>query len=54
MAMRAQLIPVDGSAAIVIVKDLTVVGRKDDCDIKLDHKSVSKQHCRRLFVRMGC
>ncbi|NBO93717.1 MAG: FHA domain-containing protein [Planctomycetia bacterium] len=43
--MRAQLIPVDGSAAIVIVKDLTVVGRKDDCDIKLDHKSVSKQHC---------
>jgi pSer/pThr/pTyr-binding forkhead associated (FHA) protein len=43
--MRAQLIPMDGGPAIEIVKDLIVVGRKDDCDVKLDHKSVSKQHC---------
>lgn len=43
--MRAQLIPLDGSAAIEIVKDLTVVGRKEDCDVRLDHKSVSKMHC---------
>jgi pSer/pThr/pTyr-binding forkhead associated (FHA) protein len=43
--MRAQLVPIDGSAAIEIVKDLTVVGRKEDCDIRLDHKSVSKMHC---------
>ena len=28
-----------------LVKDLTVVGRKDDCDLRLDHKSISKQHC---------
>jgi pSer/pThr/pTyr-binding forkhead associated (FHA) protein len=43
--MRAQLLPLDGTAAIDLVKDMTVVGRKDDCDIHLDHKSVSKMHC---------
>jgi pSer/pThr/pTyr-binding forkhead associated (FHA) protein len=43
--MRAQLIPVDGGPPVDLVKDLTVVGRKEDCDLQLDHKSVSKQHC---------
>ena len=43
--MRAQLVPLDGSAPIDIIKDLTVVGRKEDSDLRLDHKSVSKMHC---------
>ncbi len=43
--MRAQLLPLDGGAAIEINKDLVVVGRKEDCDVRLDHKSVSKMHC---------
>ena len=43
--MRAQLIPVDGGPPIEVVKDLSLVGRKEDCDIRLDHKSVSKLHC---------
>src|ERR1043165_9583378 len=43
--MRAQLLPLDGGPPIEIVKDLTIVGRKDDCDVRLDHKSVSKMHC---------
>lgn len=43
--MRAQLIPLEGGPPISIVKDLTLVGRKDDCDVRLDHKSVSKLHC---------
>src|SRR5947207_6558195 len=43
--MRAQLMPFDGGTMIEIVKDLTVVGRKEDCDVRLDHKSVSKLHC---------
>jgi pSer/pThr/pTyr-binding forkhead associated (FHA) protein len=43
--MRAQLVPADGGAPIEIVKDLIVVGRKDDCDLRLEHKSVSKIHC---------
>src|SRR3984957_6113800 len=43
--MRAQLVPLDGSPPIDIVKDLVVVGRKEECDLRLDHKSVSKMHC---------
>jgi pSer/pThr/pTyr-binding forkhead associated (FHA) protein len=43
--MRAQLIPVEGGPPINIVKDMTVVGRKEDCDLRLDHKSISKMHC---------
>lgn len=43
--MRAQLLPLDGGAPIEIVKDLVVVGRKEDCDVRLEHKSVSKMHC---------
>lgn len=43
--MRAQLIPLDGGKTVDIVKDLTLVGRKEDCDLQLDHKSVSKMHC---------
>jgi predicted component of type VI protein secretion system len=35
----------DGSLPIEIVKDLVLVGRKDECDLRLDHKSVSKMHC---------
>lgn len=43
--MRAQLLPLDGGSAIDISKDLVVVGRKDDCDVRLEHKAVSKVHC---------
>jgi len=43
--MRAQLIPLEGGEPIEIVKDMVLVGRKDECDLNLDHKSVSKLHC---------
>jgi len=43
--MRAQLIPADGGPPIELVRDMSIVGRKEDCDVRLDHKSVSKQHC---------
>ena len=43
--MRAQLVPLDGGPPIEITKDLIIVGRKDDCDLRLEHKSVSKMHC---------
>src|SRR6202051_1567269 len=43
--MRAQLVPLDGGSPVDIDRDLTLVGRKEDCDIRLDHKSVSKMHC---------
>ena len=44
--MIASLIPLDGSPPIFIVRDVTVVGRKEGlCDVILDHESISKMHC---------
>src|SRR4051812_48500325 len=43
--MRAQLLSLDGGPSIDIVKDMTLVGRKEECDICLDHKGISKMHC---------
>ena len=43
--MRARLVPLDNGPPIELVKDLTLVGRVEDCDVRLDHKSVSKLHC---------
>src|SRR5262249_7057911 len=45
VVMRAQLVPLDGGSPFEIRKDMTLVGRKEDCDLRLDHKSVSKLHC---------
>src|SRR4051794_894674 len=43
--MRARLVPADGGPPIDLAKDLTLVGRDEDCDVRLEHKSVSKLHC---------
>lgn len=43
--MRVRLVPMEGGAPIEIAKDLVLVGRKEDCDVRVDHKSISKLHC---------
>lgn len=43
--MRARLVPVDGGTPIDLTKDLTLFGRDEDCDVRLDQKGVSKLHC---------
>jgi len=44
--MLAQLIPKDGGPTITLTEPITVVGRSaKQCDLVLDHTSVSKQHC---------
>src|SRR5438309_8421409 len=43
--MLAQLVSPDGSPAVELLKDLILIGRDEDSDIRLDHKSVSKLHC---------
>src|SRR5437764_1666009 len=43
--MRARLVPADGGPSIDLLKELTLFGRDEDCDVRLDHKSVSKLHC---------
>jgi pSer/pThr/pTyr-binding forkhead associated (FHA) protein len=47
--MRARLVPLDGGTPFDLAKDLTLVGRDEGCDLRLDHKSVSKLHC--ILVR---
>src|SRR5438105_4497460 len=43
--MRAQLIPLEGGPPVEVVKEMMLIGRQEDCDLRLDHKSVSKKHC---------
>src|SRR5437763_11683006 len=43
--MRVLLIPRGGGAPIEVAKDLALVGGKEECHIRLDHKSISKMHC---------
>ncbi len=49
--MRIALIPLEGGRPIELGRDLTLVGRSQEADLKLDHKSVSKLHC--ILVRKG-
>src|SRR5215211_6713779 len=43
--MRVRLVPLDGGTSIDVAKDVVLVGRKEDCDLRLEHKSISKLHC---------
>jgi len=43
--MRVRLVPLEGGTPIDITKELILVGRKEDCDVRIDHKSISKLHC---------
>jgi len=43
--MKAELVPENGDPPVPIVRDLTVVGRRQDCDVVLQHPGVSKRHC---------
>lgn len=43
--MRARLVSLDSGPSIDLVKELTLVGRDENCDIRIDHKSISKLHC---------
>lgn len=46
--MQAHLIPEGGGEPLVLGRDIVVLGRHSQCDIRLDDTSVSKLHC--LFV----
>ena len=43
--MKAELVPINGDPPFPITKDVTVVGRRDFCDVHVDHPSLSKRHC---------
>jgi predicted component of type VI protein secretion system len=43
--MKAELVPENGDPPIPITKDLTLIGRREYCDVQIDHHSLSKRHC---------
>ncbi len=43
--MKAELVPENGDPPVPILRDITVVGRRQDCDVVLQHPGVSKRHC---------
>lgn len=47
--MKAELVPENGDPPIPIVRDVTVVGRREYCDVVIAHHSLSKRHC--VFVK---
>jgi pSer/pThr/pTyr-binding forkhead associated (FHA) protein len=49
--MKIRLVPLEGGNPIDLSKDFILVGRKEDCDLRLDSKSVSKLHC--VIVNSG-
>lgn len=42
--VSVKLAPLGGGELISIVKDVTIIGRKEHCDIRPDHPSISKAH----------
>jgi pSer/pThr/pTyr-binding forkhead associated (FHA) protein len=43
--LHVQLTPLQGGETIHLSKDITLVGRKEGTDLRLNHKTVSKHHC---------
>ncbi len=43
--MKAELVPDNGDPPIPIDRDVTVVGRREYCDVVIRHHSLSKRHC---------
>lgn len=43
--MKAELVPENGDPPIPITRDVTVVGRREFCDVQINHPGMSKRHC---------
>jgi pSer/pThr/pTyr-binding forkhead associated (FHA) protein len=47
--MKSELVPENGDPPIPITRDVTVVGRREFCDVQINHPGLSKRHC--ILVR---
>jgi predicted component of type VI protein secretion system len=43
--MKAELVPDNGDPPIPVTRDVTVVGRREYCDVQVKDPSLSKRHC---------
>src|SRR5262249_53480369 len=44
LPMKAELVPENGDPPIPITRDMTLIGRREYCDVRIAHPSVSKRH----------
>jgi len=42
--MKSEIVPTNGEAPTPVTKDITLIGRGEDCDIQIDDPSLSKRH----------
>jgi predicted component of type VI protein secretion system len=43
--MKAELVPLNGDPPIPITRDVTILGRREYCDVVIAQASLSKRHC---------
>ncbi len=43
--MKAELVPENGDPPIPVVRDVTVIGRHESCDVVIQSVGMSKRHC---------
>jgi predicted component of type VI protein secretion system len=43
--MKAELVPENGDPPIPVLRDVTVIGRHESCDVVIDSPGLSKRHC---------
>ena len=43
--MKAELVPENGDPPIPVVRDVTVIGRHESCDVVIQGPGLSKRHC---------
>ena len=43
--MKAELVPENGDPPIPVVRDVTVIGRHESCDVVIQSVGLSKRHC---------
>jgi predicted component of type VI protein secretion system len=43
--MKAELVPENGDPPIPVVRDVTVIGRHESCDVVITAEGLSKRHC---------
>jgi pSer/pThr/pTyr-binding forkhead associated (FHA) protein len=47
--MKSELVPLNGDPPIPITRDVTIIGRREYCDVVIPETSLSKRHC--ILVR---
>jgi len=47
--VNGELVPIGGGDPMPLIREVLVVGRRDNCDIKMEFPNISGRHCELLF-----